>query len=248
MQLPPLIAHRGASADAPENTLAALEEAWRQGADGAEIDLRCSADGRLIALHDEGFERTCGLPGRLREVSAADLVQLDATGRRPGFAPEPPPRLEDILAATPAERRLLLELKEGPEQVAGLRRALAGQPRREVDLISFRLDTLEEVRRRLPGRPAWWLLAGRRPLGGDALARACRMVRQLDLAGLDVQAELCDEAFAVDLSRAGLPWMAWTVDAAPLARRLISLGVAALTTNRPGALRRELGAGAEGET
>ena len=55
-----IIGHRGASEDAPENTLAAIEEAWKQQADGVEVDVRITSDGNLVCIHDNNFLRTTG--------------------------------------------------------------------------------------------------------------------------------------------------------------------------------------------
>lgn len=236
---PLVIGHRGASADAPENTLSAFAEAWRQGADGVELDLRLSADGRLVALHDEDFARTCGVPGLLRETPSERLRGLDAGARWPGRPPEPPPTLQDVLAIRPAGGRLVLELKEGPEALPELVRALRDAPP-PVDLIAFRLDLLAEVRRHLPERPAWWLLAGAEPLPAAALEARLRAAVGLGLAGLDAEHRLVDGVFAAAARSLDLAWMAWTVGDGATARRLAALGAAALTVDRPAEARRWL--------
>ena len=70
---PVIFAHRGASAYAPENTLAAFELAVQQGADAIELDVKLSADGHAIVMHDETLERTTGGQGRVKEMSLAKL-------------------------------------------------------------------------------------------------------------------------------------------------------------------------------
>ena len=75
---PVIFAHRGASAHAPENTLAAFELALKQNADAIELDVKLSADGRAIVIHDQTLERTTGRPGRVKDLSFTDLRSLDA--------------------------------------------------------------------------------------------------------------------------------------------------------------------------
>src|SRR6185436_3647904 len=75
---PIIFAHRGASAHAPENTMAAFELALAQNADGIELDAKLSADGHVVAIHDASVDRTTGAHGRVRDLSLAELRSLDA--------------------------------------------------------------------------------------------------------------------------------------------------------------------------
>ena len=77
---PTIFAHRGASAHAPENTLAAFELALAQGADGIELDAKLSADGHVVIIHDATVARTTDRQGRVRDMSLAELRSLDAGG------------------------------------------------------------------------------------------------------------------------------------------------------------------------
>ncbi|MFO8075215.1 MAG: glycerophosphodiester phosphodiesterase family protein [Egibacteraceae bacterium] len=115
---PTVVAHRGASADAPENTLAAIDLAARHGADVVEVDARLCADGTLAVVHDDTLERTTdcaeALPGkapwRVAELTAADLAAVRA-GVHDGV-PQPIPTLEEVIDRTRAlGLGLLVELK-----------------------------------------------------------------------------------------------------------------------------------------
>ena len=77
---PTIFAHRGASAHAPENTLAAFELALAQGADGIELDAKLSADGHVVIIHDATVDRTTDRQGRVKDMSLAELRSLDAGG------------------------------------------------------------------------------------------------------------------------------------------------------------------------
>jgi glycerophosphoryl diester phosphodiesterase len=75
---PVIFAHRGASAHAPENTLAAFELALAQHADAIELDVKLSADGHVVVIHDPTVDRTTGSHGRVRDLSLAQLRSLEA--------------------------------------------------------------------------------------------------------------------------------------------------------------------------
>lgn len=234
-----VIAHRGASADYPEQTTAAIAAAWAQGADGVELDLRLTADRRLLLHHDPTLARCCGDPRAVARLDSRWRAGLNACHTRADLPPEPPLLLEEALELVPVDRLLVLELKEGPAQVAPLSRAL-GRRSRGLLLISFHRRTLREACRALPGLPALWLRAGDSPPAAGTRRRWLRSCRDEGLAGLDLPAARIDPDLACRLHADGLGLGAWTVDDAPQARHLRRLGVDWLTTNRPGEMRRAL--------
>ena len=90
-----IIAHRGASHLAPENTLASVELAWKRGADAVEIDIWLTKDGRIVAIHDEDTERTTGRKWVIADHTLAELRRLDAgSWKDESYAGEPIPILE----------------------------------------------------------------------------------------------------------------------------------------------------------
>lgn len=94
---PVIFAHRGASAHAPENTLAAFDLAIEQGADGVELDVKLSADGRVIVIHDATVDRTTGAHGRVKDMTLAELRSLGAGGFfSEKFQGEKIPTLEEV--------------------------------------------------------------------------------------------------------------------------------------------------------
>src|SRR4051794_3938882 len=97
-----VIAHRGASHDAPENTLAAIKLAWQQEADAAEFDLHLSRDGKLVVIHDADTRRVAGVDKRVAEQTLAELRRLDVGAwKGPRFAGERIATLEEVLATVP---------------------------------------------------------------------------------------------------------------------------------------------------
>src|SRR5688500_10497757 len=125
-----IIAHRGASSDAPENTLSAMKLAWEQNADAIELDLWLSKDGRLVVFHDADAKRIAGVPRKVADLTWAEVQQLDAGAwKSPRFTGERVPNLESILATVPKGGRAVLEIKCGPEIVPELKRVLDASQR-----------------------------------------------------------------------------------------------------------------------
>ena len=120
-----IIAHRGASGEAPENTLAAFRRAFAQGADGIEGDFRLTRDGEIVCLHDATTGRTAGADLVVADTDLARLRALDVGAwKGPQWAGERIPTLAEVLGLVPAGKRLYIELKSGleilPHALAGL--------------------------------------------------------------------------------------------------------------------------------
>ena len=120
---PEIIAHRGESSLAPENTLAAVQLAWAGDADAVEIDVRLTADGHLVVCHDADTERTTGQKLVVGECTLAELRALDAGAWKGAeWAGQKIPLLAEILDTIPENKRLFVEVKVGPGSGAGVER------------------------------------------------------------------------------------------------------------------------------
>lgn len=241
-----IIAHRGASWDAPENSRSAVELAWRQGADAVEADFRLTRDGRIVASHDDSLKRTTGIDLHISEHSLDELRRLDVgSWKGPQWSGERIATLEEMLAiAAPTDARFYVEIKSGPQIAAELTRIVqaSGWAPARIVPICFSAEVLVAVRRVLPQSPTYLVVEFLRdpqtgvwyPDADECLADAVRH----ELTGLDLMAARALDPALVDRIRsAGLDLCVWTVDDAELARRLMGLGVRRLTTNRPDFLR-----------
>ncbi|RMH03613.1 MAG: glycerophosphodiester phosphodiesterase [Planctomycetota bacterium] len=246
---PLIVAHRGASAAAPENTLAAFRLAWKQGADAIEGDFRLTADGEMVCLHDPTTERTGDRALTAADVALADLKEVDVGAwKGPAWAGERIPTLLEVLRTVPRHGRIFIELKSGPECLGAVQAAI-GRSRLRADqvvLICFDERVVQAARRRLPEHRALWITAFERDGAGGWRPAAAEILATLDrcgAAGLDAQArpEAISEELRRGLAERGLDLAFWTVDEPEPARALIALGAGALTTNRPAELRRALG-------
>lgn len=239
-----IIAHRGASHDAPENTLAALRLAWAQHADAAECDVHLTRDGQLVVIHDEDTERTTGRPGPVADATAAELGALDAgTWKDAKFARERIPTLDAWLALVPAGKRVFIEIKGGPEAIEALARSVArsGLAPQRIVVISFSFAAVRAAKQRLPRVLCAWLVERDSEAGARPLAELFMRVRDAGLDALDLEATFpIDRAFVQQIHAAGIKLFVWTLDDPSRARELIAAGVDGITTNRPGWLREQL--------
>jgi glycerophosphoryl diester phosphodiesterase len=246
-----IVAHRGASYDAPENTLAATKLAWQQRADAVETDIYLSKDGRIVVSHDKNGKRTAGRDVDFITITQAEARQLDAgSWKDPKFKGEKIPLLEEQIASIPPGKRMLVEIKIGPEIVPELARVLAQMKATEknITIISFNYESLQEVRKQLPHLPTLWLVGHPAPNAKKAPAKQPPSVdemiskaRAAGLTGLDLQYTWpLTPADLKKIKDAGLELHVWTVNDVEVAQRWIRMGVASITTDRPGWLREQL--------
>ena len=246
-----IIAHRGASADAPENTLAAMKLAWQQKADAVELDLWLSRDGRLVVFHDADTRRFDRPARKISSLTWRETQQLDV-GRWKGaeFMNERIPTLESILATIPQGKRAVLEIKCGPEIVPELSRVIRASDRSppSVAIISFNFDALKASKKSLPQLDHYFLKNYKADANTGAFAQLARLIAQAKEAGfdgLDLQATWpITKSFVSEVKAAGMKLFVWTVDEFAVAKRLADSGIEGITTNRPGWLRGQLAQGA----
>ena len=243
-----IVGHRGASGEAPENTLAAVNLAWRQQADAVEIDVRLTGDGRIVSFHDASTRRITGKDLAVASTRLSELQSLDA-GRWKGeaWAGERIPTLEEVLATVPSGKRLYVEIKCGTEIVPEMLRILETPLASErIVLISFGLEVLAELKRQCSlVRALQVVKLAQNPAndleGSPTLAERIAPAKAAGLDGFDIGATpLLELAAAEKLLAEGFQLCTWTVNDPAEARRLENLGVAAVTTDFPGKLRQEL--------
>jgi glycerophosphoryl diester phosphodiesterase len=240
-----IIGHRGASREAPENTLASFGLAFQQGADGIEADFRLTRDGQIVCLHDDSTARTGGVDLKVEEATLSELRRLDVGAwKGAAWAGERIPTLAEVLHALPAGKLLFIEIKSGPEIVDPLAAVLAQcrVPAGQLRFLSFSADLVRLLKERLPGHRACWLTDYRfRGVWRPSRAEALAVLRQSLADGLaSRERSILDASFVGALRGESLEIHVWTVDQVAAARRLLALGVDSIMTNRPGWLRRAL--------
>lgn len=246
-----VVAHRGASGRAPENTFASYEAALAIGVDAIELDVHLSRDGHLVVIHDANLARTTSGQGLVHEHTLAELKALDAgSWYAPSFAGERIPSFEEVLDRIGPRVALQVEVKGRTDGVAEATvAALRSHGLLERAMItSFHLDLLPLVRRLAPTAEIGALAWGRRRPGGEPMTPA-ECVAATRAARADVMLlwhECIDEAMLEAGRQAKLSVGAagGTATEADI-RRLLALGdVVRITTNYPDrckALVREAG-------
>jgi len=245
---PLLIAHRGASHEAPENTQAAFDLAWQQGADGIEADFRLTRDGQVVCLHDASTGRTAGVDMPVAGASLDRLRRLDVGGwKGVRWQGQRIPTLEELLARLPAGKMFLIELKCGPEIIAPLGEiiAAAAVPLQQLRLLAFDPLLVAGVKKALPELRVCLNLDYRWSLRtrswSPSLAEVMEALEQSGSDGLSSRAHaMLDGQMVAGLRSRGKEVHVWTVDSVRSACRYSELGVDSIMTNRPGWLRSRL--------
>jgi glycerophosphoryl diester phosphodiesterase len=242
-----IVAHRGASYDAPENTVASQELAWKHGADAAEFDVRRTKDGQLAIMHDATTKRTAGRDAKFADLTLAELRQLDAgSWKDPKFAGEKVPTLDEMLQHIAPGKRVVIHIYVGTESVPDLVAAIKRHhiSPQQAAIISFDHAPLLAVKKALPDYQCLWLANAPSPdpkkksLSLDELIRDCRAA---GFDGLSFNQNWPLDTDAVKkIKAAGLLMHVWTVDLPQIAQRWIDLGVDSITTNRAAWLREQL--------
>ncbi|MEU5181436.1 glycerophosphodiester phosphodiesterase family protein [Streptomyces longwoodensis] len=252
--MPVVVAHRGASAYAPENTLAAVDEAAARDARWVENDVQRTEDGELVVIHDDGLGRTTDVedvfpdraPWKVKDFTAAEIARLDAgSWFSPAYAGTRVPTLEQYLRSVESHHQgLLLEVKN-PELYPGIeqqilkelgnenwldQRHLAGR----LIVQSFSADSLRTVHALAPEVRTGLLGT---PKAADLPAYA-RFVDLVNPSHTSLSAAYVSAVHA-QTGPHGLPLrlFAWTVDDADTARTVVGYGADGLISNKPDVVR-----------
>jgi len=208
---PVVIAHRGYSAAAPENTLAAFEAALRTGSDLLELDVRLDADGVPVVVHDGTLDRTTDTPGPVEELTSAAVRSADAGAWfAPAFAGQRVPTLREVVEVVARFPRagLLVEFKGewAPADVSGAVASLRNSRVAERSIVqSFERSTVAALRDVAPDiRRALLVLHPGPPISFDALEQSFRDVAQDPFTALSTPAGVAREQAEIAVAELGV--------------------------------------------
>lgn len=250
---PLIIGHRGASAVAPENTLAAFSRALRDGADGIEFDVRLSRDRVPVVIHDASLKRTANLDRLVEELDASELQQCDVSSWfRPVQAEKKYAKTVPTLAQVfelfqQIDALLYLEMKSEAADATALVKAVVSeihraQIARRVVVSSFDLNAVSLVKQIDP-------TISTAALFEPKLSRPISTIRRLKMIDLAIEHRaneialhhsLCSARVVQKAAEFGLPVVVWTVDDVKWIKQGQRLGLKALITNNPAAMIRHV--------
>ena len=212
---PLIVAHRGASFDAPENTLPAFELAWEQGADAIEGDFLLTKDKQIVCIHDHSTKRLADRNLEVKSSTLAELKSLDV-----GFWKDKKykntriPTLAEVFATIPDGKKIVI--------------------------ICFKHEVIQALKNQAPQYIAHWLSEFRRNDSGEwtpSLETVLNKLKKINADGLDSHHGIPRE-FSQEIMEAGYEWHVWTVNDEKLARKLKDMGVFSITTDRPEWIRK----------
>lgn len=245
--LPFIIAHRGESVEAPENTLSAINLAWASGADGVEIDVHLTRDKQIVVIHNSRTKLISGKRFRIKSSTLENLKSLDI-GRTISkkYYSERIPTLNEVLLTVPPGKYIFIEIKCGVEIIPYLNQVLRHTHLSidQIIIIGFGLNKMTEIKKNFP---EYEVFLNRRISLGKVFSRRSywqNLIIKLKQSSLDGLNLSYTKSFNIKLvemfKQNNLKIFIWTVNNPKKAIRLISLGVDGFMSDRAGWIRKEV--------
>lgn len=239
---PLVIAHRGASAYAPENTLPAFDLAIELGADGVELDVSLTKDGIPVVIHDDTVDRTTNGRGAINQMTLAQVKELDASHQFEKYRGVKIPTLEEVLRAITPRGNVNIELKSMSLQTDGIEAATLAAiencgARDKVMVSSFNPLALRRMYQLAPHIPRGLLYHPNLPI----FLRRTWLRPFAHPTAMHPHSSMVTRELIAWARRQGYKVNTWTVDEPEEMKRLIALGVDAIMTNKPDVLRKIVG-------
>lgn len=243
-----IIAHRGESYDAPENTLASINLAWERGAEAVEIDVHLSKDNQVVVIHDPNTLRVSGIKKKIKNSTVADLKKLDVgSWKSAEFKNEKIPTLKEVLATVPQSKKLIIEIKSELKILNFLRNDIenSGLTSDQIEIISFDFSTVKEAKKIFPKNKILYLAdldyTWYTKLLSPSVEKLIQMCKHANLEGLNVWAgNLLTKTFVYKVRNSNLLLYTWTVDDSENAKTLQCWGIDGITTNRANWLKNKI--------
>ena len=237
------MAHRGASGEAPENTIPAFALAWKQGADAIEGDFHLTKDKQVVCIHDGNTKKVAGKNLVVKDSSLAELRKLDVGAKKGAeFKGTQIPTIGEVFEAIPEGKKIYIEIKCGLEIVLPLLRDLEKSKlnNEQVVFICFNANVIRAIKRKVPEFKAYWLCSIKKNRAGfvtPSLETALATLRQIKADGMSSSKDGIGDRFIEGVQRAGFEHHVWTVNDANTARWFADHGTLSVTTDFPGKIK-----------
>jgi glycerophosphoryl diester phosphodiesterase len=234
-----IIAHRGASFIAPENTQASFNLAYKMGAPAAECDVYLTKDNQIMIMHDKSAKRTGGVDVNMAQTDSNTLSKIDVgSWKSPDYKGEKIPFLKDVIQSIPQGKKLVIEVKSGVEILPYLHELITKSNKADqLEIISFDFDVAAGCKKLMPDIPVYWLIWSDNdkqtkqpiPHSFENIDKA----KSVELDGIDASYAGVTKEFTDKIHSAGMKLYVWTVDDINDAQKLKNIGVDGITTNKP---------------
>lgn len=239
-KLPLIIAHRGESFDAPENTLAAIILAWQRNDDAVEIDVHLTADNQIVVIHDATSKRTGNINLRIKKCLLENLRKVDVGSFKDSkWKGERISLLSEVLLTVPQGKKLIIEIKSNKKIIPFLREELLQfrGKQDQIQIIGFNHRVVSEAKNRMPQFKVLWLLnldySWFTKLTSLSRNILLQKAKKSGLDGIDAFAgSQLTKSLIKKAKSMNLLVYAWTVDDIKHAIQLTKYGIDAITTNR----------------
>lgn len=246
---PYIIAHRGASGHAPENTLSAFEKAIEIGVDMVELDVHLTKDGQVVVIHDETLDRTTNFKGEIKEMNWAEMKDADAgSWYGEAFKGEKLPTLDDALKLVNGRVKVLIEIKNGGDYYPGIEEktweVIQTNNAQDWCLIqSFSQFAVERFSSLNTGLPVYKLVIGNLPIlpfHGDIKLKWGSILKYKQFKGVNPHKKFAKKRIIKKLHKRGQEIFVWTVNKPEDIRKMIDKGVDGIITNYPDRVKKLL--------
>lgn len=231
-----IIAHRGESYDAPENTLGSINLAWQNDDDAVEIDIRMTKDEKIVAIHDNNTFRT---GGRLMIVSSCnynELLKVNVRKIKKSWRDhEKIPLLDEVIETIPDDKTLFVEIKGNGKILKPLQKLIEQKniDPNQIKFIAFNFNTMNLVKKLLPEFDAYWIVEKKSILRKFSVEDIILKCKSSKLDGLDMkEGKYLNKGLIQSVKNSGLMIYTWTVDEPMRAKQLYLDGIDGITTNR----------------
>jgi glycerophosphoryl diester phosphodiesterase len=247
MKNPLIIAHRGASYYAPENTLASAKLAWEQDADALEADVHKSSDNNIVVIHDPDTLRTTGVMKIIRDEKLSDIQKLDAgSWKDPRYRGEFIPSLMEILQTVPHNKKMCVEIKSA--DCINLIEKLIKKSHLQAEqlvFMDFDINTVIKAKKVFRQSEILWLYEFIPPLreenARDTFDMIIEKAQSVEADGINIEFNpFINRDLIKEVHDLGMKFYSWTINDITDAKNLMDWGVDGITTDRPGWLKENL--------
>lgn len=244
-QEPMIVAHRGASKDAPENTLPAFRLAWEQGADAIEGDFHQTLDGQIVCIHDKDTKKVADRNLAVRKTTLAELRQLDVGayhGR--AFKGTVIPTIAEVFSTIPEGKIIYIEIKSDETIIPILLKEIevSGLSVEQIVVISFNEKVIQTLKAKAPQYKASWLSGFKTEKNGKitpSLESVLTTLKAIKADGFSSSTDI-PRPYIKGVEEHGYEWHVWTVDDLNDAKRFKKWGARSITTNVPEYIKKNL--------